>query len=145
MSEEEAGRHYIATKIVYAVKKTRSEFHGVTESQYPEPGYAVTYSDGYVSWCPASAFERDNRPCDAMNFGLALEALKKGRRVARCGWNGRGQWLVLIHAGNAMHTSCAGGFRMQNCVGLKNAQGNMQPGWAPSQSDMLADDWFIVD
>jgi len=31
-----------------------------------------------------------------MNFGQALEALKRGERVAREGWNGKGMWLALV-------------------------------------------------
>lgn len=27
---------------------------------------------------------------------MAIEALKKGKRVARAGWNGKGMWLALI-------------------------------------------------
>ncbi len=30
-----------------------------------------------------------------MNFGQAIEALKKGHKVARKGWNGRGMFLWL--------------------------------------------------
>lgn len=31
-----------------------------------------------------------------MDFGEALAALKAGKRVTRSGWNGAGQWLVLV-------------------------------------------------
>lgn len=79
-----------------------------------------------------------------MNFGEAIEALKRGERVQRSGWNGKGMWLVLIRAGNAMHTSTAGGFDMQDCIGMKTAQGAMQPGWLASQPDMLAEDWSLA-
>jgi len=79
-----------------------------------------------------------------MNFGQAIESLKSGNRVARWGWNGKGMWLVYIHPGNAMHTSSAGGFAMQPCIGMKTADGKMQPGWLASQADMLADDWSEV-
>jgi hypothetical protein len=79
-----------------------------------------------------------------MNFGDALVALKGGKRVARAGWNGKGMWLVLIMPGNAMHTSAAGAFDMQPCIGMKTAQGTMQPGWLASQADMLAEDWEIL-
>jgi len=71
-----------------------------------------------------------------LTFGEALEALKDGKRVCRDGWNGKGMWLVLIHPGNAMHTSMAGAFDMQPCIGMKTAQGVMQPGWLASQADM---------
>jgi hypothetical protein len=73
------------------------------------------------------------------NFGDALRALKMGRRVHRVGWNGRGMWLVLIRAGNAMRD----GFPMQDCIGMKTADGKMQPGWLASQADMLSEDWLI--
>ncbi len=47
-------------------------------------------------------------------------------------------------APNAMHVSSAGGFEMQPCIGMKTAQGTMQPGWLASQADMLASDWEVV-
>ena len=37
-----------------------------------------------------------NLPISSMTFGLAIENLKAGKRVARAGWNGKGMWLVLI-------------------------------------------------
>lgn len=79
-----------------------------------------------------------------MTFGEAIEHLKAGDRVARAGWNGKNMWLVLIHPGNAMHTSPAGSFDMQPCIGMKTATNDMQPGWLASQADMLADDWTSV-
>ena len=32
---------------------------------------------------------------ETLNFGLALEALKQGKRVARQGWNGKGMFIVM--------------------------------------------------
>lgn len=29
------------------------------------------------------------------NFGAAIEALKCGKRIAREGWNGKGQYVIL--------------------------------------------------
>jgi len=80
------------------------------------------------------------------DFGTALRALKAGLKVQREGWNGKGMWLVLIEPGNAMHTSVAGQFAMQPCIGMKTAHpsGHMQPGWLASQADMLAEDWSVV-
>lgn len=118
----------------------------------PVPGdRLILYADGYVSWCPAHVFVRDYRAVDtmpilgtAMDFGQALRALKRGERVCRAGWNGKAMWLVLIHPGNAAHRSAAGIFDMQPCIGMKTAQGQMQPGWLASQTDMLAEDWMVV-
>ena len=82
---------------------------------------------------------------ELFSFSEALALLKKGMRVSRKGWNGKGMWIVLIHPGNAMHTSAAGGYPMQPCVGMKTADCNMQPGWLCSQNDMLAEDWMLVE
>ena len=75
------------------------------------------------------------------SFGWALERLNEGSRVARAGWNGKGMWLCYIHPGNAMFK----GLAMQPCIGMKTVDGKMQPGWAPSQQDMLATDWVLVE
>lgn len=80
-----------------------------------------------------------------LTFGDAIAALKKGERVARSGWNGKGMWLILIEPGNAMHVSISGSFSMQKCIGMKTANNLMQPGWLASQNDMLAEDWFILE
>jgi hypothetical protein len=63
--------------------------------------------------------------------------------VAREGWNGKGMWLVIIRAGNAMHTRFES-LDMQDCIGMRTAHGVMQPGWLASQADMLAEDWGVV-
>jgi hypothetical protein len=75
------------------------------------------------------------------SFGAALQHLKKGFKVARTGWNGKGMYLTLIHAGDNMHQ----GFAVQDCIAMKTANNLMQPGWLASQNDMLATDWVIVE
>ena len=35
-----------------------------------------------------------------MDFGLALQALKEGRAVAREGWNGKGLFVYLVAGGD---------------------------------------------
>lgn len=82
---------------------------------------------------------------DGLNdFSSALKWLKEGEMVCRDGWNGKDQWVVLIHPGNAMYTKGGVSAPMQACLGLKNAQGNMQPGWVPSMGDLMAKDWRII-
>ena len=75
------------------------------------------------------------------SFGWALERLNEGSRVARAGWNGKGMWLCCIMPGGAR----CNGFDMQPCIGMKTVDSKMQPGWVPSQQDMLADDWVVVE
>ena len=130
---------YIGTKEITAWEEARDQpLTGRTD------GYAVRYEDGYTSWSPKETFESAYRVCEGdsqlLNFGDALHFLKQGKKVARAGWNGKGMWLVLIRPGNAM----AHGFSMQPCIGMKTANGVMQPGWLCSQNDMLAEDWGVV-
>lgn len=125
------------------------EVHGETGRE----GYVVRYADGYESWSPKEAFEEAYRACDAMSFGLAIEALKKGHKVARRGWNGKSMFLYYVPAAsypaqrNTFGTM-VGVFpddMVPYCayIAMKTAQDNVVP-WLASQTDMLSDDWEIV-
>ena len=137
---------FIGTKIIFAKKMSADEAIGfgykVNGALAAAQGYEVEYGDKYRSWSPKTAFENAYRKTDGMPFGLAIEALKKGHKVARSGWNGKDMWIILIQAGNAMFK----GLDMQDCIGMKTAspRGEIQPGWLASQADMLSDDWMIV-
>lgn len=86
-----------------------------------------------------------------MNFGQALEALKEGKRVARAGWNGKNMFLFLVPGSNfrvnreplmsIMGEGAEVTYRPH--IDMKDAEGKVVP-WLASQSDMLADDWWIV-
>ena len=136
---------YIGTKIIQAEPLTKNYDPPETNGQ---PGYKVVYPDGYTSWSPAAAFEEAYRPCDAMTFGLAIEALKKGKRVARAGWNGKGMWLALVEGydynpDKGRGTAYALGCQKLPWIGMKTADGCFVP-WLASQTDVLAEDWQIV-
>ena len=45
-----------------------------------EDGYKVIYKDGYESWSPKEVFEEAYRPANGINFGLAIEAAKQGKK-----------------------------------------------------------------
>jgi hypothetical protein len=138
--EQSMTKKYIGTKIITAFEQDKK----VGENGI-ERGYCVIYEDGYQSWSPKETFERAYRAIEgdhqSLTFGDAIHMLKAGKRVARAGWKGKGMWLTHINPGNAMHTSAAGAFDMQPCIGIKTADGKMQPGWLASQADMLAEDW----
>ena len=145
---------FIGTKIIHAEQMTRGEYNKFRGWQIPadenpdDAGYKVVYSDDYVSWSPADAFEEAYRQCDALPFSLAIEAVKKGKRVARKGWNGKNQYIEL--ATNISYKNAVG--EVVNCehdaIGNKAiafvGTSGVQMGWLASQSDMLADDWCIV-
>ena len=94
-----------------------------------------------------------------MNFGEAIQALKDGNKVSRSGWNGKGMFLVLVPAtpncvlreGTPYHTALnhsaaiSGSVTINAHIDMFTATGEMQPGWLASQTDMLSDDWGVVE
>lgn len=148
-------KKYIGTKVIEATPMTRgayNEYRGWTIPADENPnddGYLVKYSDSYVSWSPKAAFEEAYRQTGCMSFGLAIEAVKAGKSVARAGWNGKNQ-----------HIELATGISYKNLDGVvvnveHDAIGNqaiafcgtsgVQMGWLASQADMLADDWLVLE
>ena len=152
-------KRYIGTKLINAKPMTRqayNDFRGWTlpaDENGADEGYLVEYVDGgkgntdhyegYVSWSPADVFDRAYRPCEGMTFGQAIESLKAGQKVARKGWNGKGQWLFMIPAS---HWETTRGLELLNgrpWIGIKTVDDCFMP-WVASQSDMLVTDWEIV-
>ena len=107
-------------------------------------GYLVQYEDGYKSWCPKKQFEEANRPCDAMTFSLAIEAAKKGMKIARKGWNGKGMYVWLCDENGPWTNSKGETFARQPYLYMKTAQDMVVP-WVAAQSDVLGEDWEIVE
>lgn len=114
-----------------------------------EEGYRVRYPDGYESWSPKEVFEEAYRPTDGLSFGLAIEAAKRGLKIARRGWNGKGQHVEL--AACISYTSPRGEIVNSEHEAIGNralafvGTSGVQMGWLASQADMLADDWMIVE
>ena len=86
-------------------------------------------------------------PDDAtFSFGDAVEILKKGLRVARAGWNGKGMWLGLVNTGY-YDVGCSVVNDIDSLlpwIGMKTADNKFVP-WLASQTDVLAEDWQIVE
>lgn len=153
-------KQYIGTKIVDACPAYRCTFPGgmveyagvgdivPTECKI-EDGYRVMYEDGYLSWSPKAVFEAAYRETMGMPFGLAIEAAKKGKKIARAGWNGKNQFVELAycisyknHGAEVVNVNhCNIGSKALAFVGTSG----VQLGWLASQADMLADDWYIVE
>lgn len=92
-----------------------------------------------------------------MNFGEAIEALKEGKKVARSGWNGKGMFLYLVR-GRAIDkeflrneaslqpiTNSTGVATFLSHIDMFTAQKTVNVGWLASQTDMLSEDWVIVE
>lgn len=107
----------------------------------------------------------DNEPevqTSVMGFGGALYWLKQGKKVARSGWNGKGMWIVLMDGMKLPPFSDQTTNRKVNdrtakwigedtpletlpYIAMWTADKKWLPGWLASQTDMLSEDWEIVD
>ena len=158
---------YLGTKLINATFMNRADYNKFRGWQLPpdedgaDDGYLVEYLDGgkpnvpthagYVSWSPADQFETAYRKTSGLSFGLAVEALKMGKKVARSGWNGKGMFLFLV-AGSTFEVNRApllgiypAGTVVNYCphIDMKTADDKVVP-WLASQTDVLADDWLIL-
>lgn len=152
MSEEQK---YIGVKLVGATEMTREAFeakHGrnVGGDKRGE-GYEVTYEGGYQAWSPKDVFDNAYRPTSGLTLGLAIEALKLGKKVSRSGWNGKGLFLFLV-PGSTFRVNRAPllGIYPEGTeityrphIDIRNPDGVAT--WAPSIGDALAEDWQIVE
>lgn len=86
------------------------------------------------------------------DFGWALLQLKKGKKVCREGWNGKGMFLFLVPGSmfQVNRPPLLGIYpegttiNYHPHVDMKTTNGEIVP-WLCSQSDMLADDWELVE
>lgn len=91
-----------------------------------------------------------------MDFGNALSLLKLGKKISRKGWNGIGMYLWLKPAIIIKSEWCKdpmlkeivdandGEAEALGTICMKTADNKILTGWLASQSDILADDWYIV-
>lgn len=90
-------------------------------------------------------------------FEHALISLKKGKRVMREGWNGKGMYLVYMRGSRADTgpTDTHGDWQANENIfpltmerlpflAMKTADNKVVP-WLASQTDILAGDWHEVE
>lgn len=161
---------YIRVNYVDAEPMTFGEFKekfptsGGANQNRPDDdeGYVITYRKGepneYVSWCPKAEFDAVSRPIDGMTFGMAIEAMKNGKKVARRGWNGKGMYVWVMPGSTitncpnitdphlkAISDANGGTVVFVGSVRMKTATGEILTGWLASQTDMLSEDWVVVE
>lgn len=158
---------YIGTKIIVAVSMTRGEYNTLRGWELPkdengdDEGFLVEYEDGgkpnligydgYVSWSPAEQFHKAYRLKTGLTFGMAIEALKKGLKVARLGWNGKDMFIFLVPGSkfNVSRPPLLGIYpegeevTYRPHVDMYAADGTIGT-WSASPSDILAEDWVVV-
>ena len=92
-----------------------------------------------------------------LNFGDAIKALKEGKKVTRKGWNGKNIWLWLKPATTIKAEWCkdpmlkeivdsnGGEAEALGTICMKTADNKILTGWSASQTDMLCEDWMVVE
>ncbi len=158
-------QNYIGTKVINAKPMSRADYNTFRGWDLPanengeDEGYLVEYTDGgkpnvegyvgYVSWSPKEQFEKAYVVTEHMSFGLAVEALRKGLKVTREGWNGKGMFLYYVPANSyAAQTEVAKAafgdtVPYESYIAMKTVQNTVVP-WLASQSGVLAVDWQLV-
>ena len=90
-------------------------------------------------------------PADVFDFPVAIQLVKMGQKVARKGWNGKGMFIFLV-PGSTFKVNRppllgiypeATEITYHAHIDTKTADGQIVP-WLASQSDMLAEDWVVV-
>jgi hypothetical protein len=89
---------------------------------------------------------------ESMNFSDALNEIKAGKKVSRNGWNGKGMFVFLVPGSvfQASRPPLLGIYpegttiRYHGHVDMKTADGMVVP-WLCSQTDLLAEDWGVVE
>jgi len=154
-------KSYIGTKLINATPMNRAEYNAYRSWELPadengaDEGYLVEYMDGgkpnhashtgYISWSPKEQFENAYRELKHLTFSMALEALKMSARVARAGWNGKGMWIGLhSEGGTFLHEATNTDMAYRDYIAMKTVDNQIVP-WTASQTDVLAEDWYIVE
>ena len=106
--------------------------------------------------------EKGAKGGSGLSFGEAIEALKKGFKVCRTGWNGKGMYLWLKPECIIKKEWCRDPFLIEAidkiggeeilalgtiCMFTHDSTGRkaILTGWLASQSDMLYNDWKIYE
>ena len=134
-------KQYIGTKIIQAEPAFRID-GGIYSPDEPLPkgtdveeGYRVRYQDGYESWSPKEVFEAAYRPTDGVNFGLALEAMKKGMGARLPHWKPD----VVIRAQYPdEHSKMTAPY-----LYVESRYGRVP--WKETMIELFSDDWMIVE
>jgi hypothetical protein len=73
---------------------------------------------------------------DPLTFSDAISLLKRGNKLSRNGWNGKGQYIELQFPDE--HSKMKLPY-----IYISTVDGAFVP-WVASHTDMLTDDWFVA-
>lgn len=89
---------------------------------------------------------------EPQDFGWAIKQLKAGNKVCRSGWNGKNMFVFLVPGSTfKVNRPPLMGIYPEGTeinyhahIDMRTVDGTIVP-WLASQSDMLADDWELVE
>lgn len=113
--------------------RTRIGDHPAAGCEGPQP--PITDAGAAREECLNRRLREDRQAVPLYDFGSALQVVKNGGRIARGGWNGKGMWVEFAIA----HPESS----FRSFLVMKTANDERVP-WVASQTDLLADDWYIV-
>ena len=127
-----------------------------SDSFETKEAYDAWHATGIKELCQGNILPKDEQcsVSEDFSFGHAIASLKLGHSVARAGWNGKGMFLYYVPenkypASRNEHGTMIGVFEDDMVpygayIAMKTAQNNVVP-WLASQTDVLAEDWQIVE
>lgn len=168
----EITKTYEGCKLIHGTPMTRLEYNQLRGWNLPadengdDPGFLVEYLDGgsanhpdyqgYISWSPEKVFRKSymelEGPPRTSSFAYVLHKLCQGAKAARLGWNGVGMWIFLVPGSQfAVNRPPLLGIYPEGHeityrphIDMRTVNGEIVP-WVASQSDLLSDDWYIVE
>lgn len=150
---------YIGTKIINCMPATKGEFmdikglDGNTLEDPTEEGYIVIYENNYMSWSPKGVFENAyTNLTEGLSYSHALFLINKGHKLSRKGWNGKNMFVFLVPGSEfkVNRPPLLGIFpegtdiTYRAHLDMVYADGTVGV-WLANHSDMLVNDWFIVE
>lgn len=156
--------------LVTARPMTRLEYNILRNWKLPEDergddeGYIIIEEESkHMNWKPKQIFEDSYVSADEQDktieklkidtigdFGWAIEAIKRGEKVCRSGWNGKKMFIFLAHPveieykGKETCNAIDFADKMTDSICMMTAKGDICVGWLSSQADMLSEDWEIA-
>ncbi len=158
---------FMGTKTIWASAMTRAEYNKYRNWELPEDengddrGYIVEYVDGgpsnhpshkgYISWSPEEVFNLSYQDINNLSFSHAIQAVQKGEKVTRLGWNGKNMFIFLVPSSTfeVSRLPLLGIFEKgtkvyyNSHIDMKTDDGEICV-WSPSQIDMASNDWRII-
>lgn len=148
----EANFSYLGNKF-FSMLKLASKYQTLLQSNRLER----LYKTQCFFMGPSMSVIHENLP-----FGEAIEAAKMGKCISRKGWNGKGmfvylhkgshdfgekEWAELIDGvkSNLFDDGHTGTSTRLPCLNMLSATGSIVNGWLASQTDILAEDWCILE